>query len=232
MAELVANCPRCSAARVTFDCYSSTYVGLNYGWMCVHELFGVCRHCHRSTVFVVKDRKPQANDRYGKNGPQAYEGVVNDVVEVAGFVSIADMGTREPPEHLPPNIEKAFSEGAKARAVGCYNAAATMFRLCLDLATRTLLPVEHIVGLNHRTRRDLGPRLGWLFDTGRLPEAFRELSTCIRDDGNDGAHAGTLSADDASDIEDFAFILLERLYTEPERLRLAAERRNARRIGQ
>jgi hypothetical protein len=44
--------------------------------------------------------------------------------------------------HLPANIENAFSEGAGCLSIECFNAAATMFRLCVDLATRPLLPVD------------------------------------------------------------------------------------------
>ena len=106
-----------------------------------------------------------------------------------------------------------------------------MFRLCLDLATRSLLPKEDVPGLNAKTRRNLGLRLPWLFDAGLLPESFRELSTCIKDDGNDGAHVGSLNESDADDLLDFTVAMLERMYTEPERLRLARERREARRVA-
>ncbi|MNV92833.1 hypothetical protein D3C71_1874590 [compost metagenome] len=74
--------------------------------------------------------------------------------------------------------------------------------------------------------------MGWLFDNGKLPDALRELSSCIREDGNDAVHRGNLTPEDAEDIADFAYVLLERLYSEPEKLRLAAERRSARRAGQ
>jgi hypothetical protein len=50
-----------------------------------------------------------------------------------------------------------------------------------------------------------------------------------KEDGNDGAHAGTLTKEDAEDLLDFATALFERMYTEPERLRLARERREKRR---
>jgi Domain of unknown function (DUF4145) len=73
--------------------------------------------------------------------------------------------------------------------------------------------------------------LQWLFERGYLPSDLRELSTCIREDGNDGAHAGTLTKQDAEDLLDFTRALLERLYTEPQRLRLAEERRRMRREG-
>lgn len=104
-----------------------------------------------------------------------------------------------------------------------------MFRLCIDLVTRALLPEEETEGLNKRTRRNLGLRLPWLFDNGLLPETLRELSTCVREDGNDAAHAGTLTKQDAEDLLDFTTVLLERIYSEPERLRLAKERRLKRR---
>ena len=106
-----------------------------------------------------------------------------------------------------------------------------MFRLCVDLVTKSMLPAEDApaLGLNARTRRDLGLRIPWLFESGRLPEALKDLSSCIKDDGNDGAHAGNLSEADVADLLDFSAALLERIYTEPERLRLAKERREARR---
>jgi hypothetical protein len=104
-----------------------------------------------------------------------------------------------------------------------------MFRLCIDLATRPLLPEEELDGLTRKIRRDLGLRLPWLFDNSKLPSDLRELSSCIKDDGNDGAHAGTLKKEDAEDLLEFASAFLERLYTEPEKLRLAKERRDDRR---
>jgi hypothetical protein len=72
-------------------------------------------------------------------------------------------------------------------------------------------------------------RRGALNDNHLLPESLRDLSTCVREDGNDGAHTGTLSKEDAEDLLDFTKILLERIYTEPERVRQASERRTRRR---
>jgi hypothetical protein len=92
-----------------------------------------------------------------------------------------------------------------------------------------MLPNGEVDGLNAKTRRDLGLRLRWLFDNRHLPDGLRDLSTCIREDGNDGAHAGTLTKEDADDLLDFTTALLERIYTEPAKLKLADERRKARR---
>ena len=56
-----------------------------------------------------------------------------------------------------------------------------------------------------------------------------QLSQCVRDDGNDGAHAGTLGNEDAEDLLDFTTALLERLVSEPEKIKRAEQRRTERR---
>ena len=138
-------------------------------------------------------------------------------MNIEGFINLKDIVTESAPDHLPLDIKNAFQEGATCLAVNCYNAAGTMFRLCLDLATRSKLPAPDAEGLNVKVRRDLGLRLPWLFDQGLLPEDLLELSACVKDDGNDGAHAGTLKKEDAEDLMDFTVALLGRMYTEPER---------------
>jgi hypothetical protein len=108
-----------------------------------------------------------------------------------------------------------------------------MFRLVIDLTTRPLLPESEDQGRpNRKVCRDLGLRLPWLFQNGRLPLDLQELSHCIREDGNDGAHIGALTMPDALDLQDFTDALLERLYSEPERLKQAKARRDQRRSGQ
>lgn len=229
MAELVANCPRCGARNMTFDVLSEIKIREEYGWLWWFETFSVCRHCHVATNFVLKQKLNTDYDYVHKAGLLEVEGSLNDYVEVHGHISIKDKASVLPPEHVPQPMADVFREGATCLTVGCYNAAGTMFRLCLDLATRSMLPVEETAGLNGKTRRDLGLRIPWLLETGRLPQALKDLSSCIKDDGNDGAHQGTLGEADAQDLLDFTVALLERVYTEPERLRLAKERTKARR---
>jgi hypothetical protein len=232
MAELVANCPRCGALHVTFDLTSATRVDFNHNWQSIHEAFCVCRHCHRSTVFVLAENGIEEAKLIQKTGLAKVPGSINDLVRVSSYISAKDAAGRQAPEYLPEDLKRAFDEGATCAAVGCYNAAASMFRLCIDLATKALLSEGEAEGLTWKVRRDLGLRLPWLFENKLLPEALRDLSTCIREDGNDGAHAGTIDKGGAEDLVDFTVMLLERLYTEPVRLRLAKERRDARRNPQ
>jgi len=230
MAEVTADCPRCGATRATFDVFSYNLVGERYDWQRIFELYSVCRHCLKGTILLGYERSPKdLNFLVRPYKLEDYKGSLDRVLEVGGYVGLRHSALVEPPEHLPPEIDNAFNEAATCLAVECYNAAAAMFRLCLDLATRPLLPAEETEGLNQKTRRDLGLRLRWLFDNGTLPESLRELSACVREDGNDGVHAGNLSKDDADDLLDFSTEMMKRMFTEPKRLELAKERRNKRR---
>jgi hypothetical protein len=215
--------------KITFDLVASHLVGEQYNWQTWHDAFCVCRNCHRTTVFVLSQVGIEDREYLRKVSLPQVTASVNNYFKVEGFVSLKDFVRKQPPEHVPANIKAAFEEGATCMAVNCFNAGATMFRLCIDHSTRSLLPDQDTAGLNRQIRRSLGLRLKWLFDNNRLPEALRELSVCVKEDGNDGAHDGTLTKQEAEDLLDFTCILLERLYTEPERLRLAQQRRDARR---
>lgn len=231
MPELVANCPRCGAQHISFDIKQAHITRVEYGWQNWYETFCICRHCRRATIFVLSE-SVNANYKYvHETGLLNLTVAANRYLDVEGFVNLKDLATRQPPDYLPEKIKIIFQEGATCLSMGCYNASGTMFRLCVDLATRSMLPEGDVEGLNSKIKRNLGLRLPWLFDKHILPDALRELSACIKDDGNDGAHEGSLSKDDLEDLIDFTYELLERIYTEPERLRLAKERREKRREG-
>jgi hypothetical protein len=232
MSQLVADCPRCGAKRMTLDVFSAVVTDTVAEWQHHWEAFCVCRHCTRTTVFKLRLTQYQHKD-LGRvpGGLVGVQGAINQFVNVDGYISLKDAATAPPPEHLPNHVLAAFKEGAKCMAVGCFNAGGTMFRLCLDRATKSLLPAEDVNGLNNKIRRSLGFRMTWLLDNNLLPRALEDLAACVKEDGNDGAHEGTLSKGDAEDLLDFTVAVLERLYTEPERLRLAAARRAERRQG-
>jgi Domain of unknown function (DUF4145) len=223
MAELVANCPRCGAKSITFDVMAFNPLGKDsYSGASEYEAFGICRHCTTGTTFVIDG---------GPDEPQSIKGqALNEHFKVRGFINIKNLATVAPPEHVPANIANVFREAATCLAVECWNAAGTMFRLCVDLATGPMLPDEGTAGgPNAKVRRDLGLRLPWLFENGKLPAELHELSAVIKQDGNDGAHQGTLTEADARDLLDFTTTLLERVYTQPKKLELARGRQQQRR---
>lgn len=223
MAELVENCPRCYVKHTTFS-----VLALNNGSRGNEvELFCVCKHCHSSVVFNVEINYQSAfDDIKGKTRNN-----IANRITINSVVCIRPGGIITPPEFLPEEIRTNFDEGAQCYSIGCHNAAATMFRLCLDKATKSFLP-EDPTTPPAKIRRSLGFRMDWLFENGHLPVALKELAECIKDDGNDGAHEGILSKVDVDDLIDFTISLLERLYTEPRKIELAKERRLARRQQQ
>ena len=176
------------------------------------ESFAVCRECMRPTIFKL-----------GTPGPPCDPGTFSRNVRLLGHVSVADRDARPSPEYVPDPIAAAFQEGAKCLAIGCFNAAAAMFRLVLDIATRGLLPSDDAAP-DKRTRYLLAPRLEWLFENEKLPEGLRDLASVVKDDGNDGAHQGTVDAETAEDLVDFTERLLTQIYTEPAKIKIAKER--------
>ncbi len=230
MSELVANCPRCGAKNMTFSVMTSWLIEKKYDWQNWVQAFCICRGCRRSTVFVLSQKDAGvANESAVKGGIENWKFAVNNFMEIENYICIRDMAAKVPPEHIPEKIAFIFREGAACMSIGCYNAAGTMFRLCIDLSTRALLPEGDPNGLNSKTRRDLGLRLPWLFEMGLLPKELKDLSSCVKEDGNDGAHEGTLGKEDAEDLLDFTYAFLERMYTEPKKLKIADEKRRARR---
>lgn len=214
---------------MTFDVRASAYLAGKAG-ATTYELFSICRHCQKSTTFIGAQPDIVKALSLGLKPPEVYAGALDNVIPVVGYVSTLHEYEFEPPPDIPEQLERILEEGVVCLSVCAPNAAATMFRLCVDIASKNALPIEEVDGLTTKIRRNLGLRLDWLFSTGGLPASLKELSACIREDGNDGAHEGSLSMEDAEDLREFTYALLDRLYSEPTRIRRASQRRAARRL--
>jgi len=215
------------------DVYADIFRGSNLDWRTHHEALCKCRYCHSGCVLEIRLTNHRvANEFITDNSIAAYKGAANDFFEVLRPITLRDSDGAPTPELVPEPIANVFREGASSYVAACYNAAGAMFRLALDMATKSLLPQDldgANGGPNRQQRTRLKDRLDWLFESGILPRDLEPLAECIREDGNDGAHDGTLSDADAADLLDFATALLQRVYTEPGRIREAQERREARR---
>lgn len=227
MLTLVADCPRCGVKKHTFDVNGVIYTIDEDKKTLVAETFCSCRACRKGTIFVVSDHS--SNMLVQNNQVAVYRGNLNRECTIDGFISIVDFYTIAAPKHLPEPVRKAFSEAARAYSVECWNAAACMLRASIDIATKGLLPKENVDGLSDNIRRSLARRLKWLFQSNKLQKDLEGLAACVKDDGNDAAHSTTLGKEDAVDLLEFTVALLERIYTEPQKVRLAEQRRKERR---
>lgn len=233
MSTLRADCPRCGTQRITFDTSSFLFIEDGHaGWNKRFEIFGACRNCSRSTTFVIELSAYNEQNNINELKWWSQDRHLNDAFQINGYISLKDRVTFEPPEHVPEHISAIYREGATCASVECFNAAATMFRLCVDLVTKPLLPDpsdQSVEQPKAHQRWNLKARIEWLLDQQKLPPELADLLDNLREDGNDGAHAGTLRQADVDDVADFTNLLLQRLFTDPVRLRLARERRDARR---
>jgi hypothetical protein len=230
MSTLIGDCPRCQSQKVTFEIAVANWYQQEYGWVDWYEVPAKCRHCNRMTIFKCALSDISAQEAFKKKSIWSTDAHINSFFNVIGFVSIKDNAVIIPPEHVPDDIADIFREGSACLSLSCYNAAGSMFRLALDMTTKSLLPPEGEEGGPNRAQRTrLFDRLNWLFDSHTLPLALREIADCVREDGNDAAHDGTLAKADAEDLVDFLRVVLERVYTEPQRVEEAKARRLERR---
>ncbi len=230
MSVLMAKCPRCLAVNMTFTVMQFSYLEHMANFP-RYELFCKCRNCSGSTIFLVTQNYDGYQNNIVNDAILKMNASVNSYFEIDGHVSLKNEAVIKAPEHLPGNIADAFNEGATCLAVECWNAAGAMFRKCVDIATKSMIPEENIDGMSSKIRYSLGLRLEWLFTRNKLSSDLRELSHSIKEDGNDGGHGESLSKHDADDLLDFTESLLNRLYTEPKKIDLAQQRRIARRSG-
>jgi hypothetical protein len=228
---VVKNCPRCRAQMMTFDVVADVYLSEKYDWASCHEAFCICRRCQRPSILKISLSDHSKKKRFLKNNSLCeLQNDLEPIFRTDGWLDVSAIEAAAPPESVPECVKLAFVEGARCYAVGCYNAAAAMFRLCLDLATKGLLPVDDDgSGPSKHERRNLAPRIKWLLDRQLLSADLAGLSTAVKENGDDGAHEGSLTDADAADLLDFASALLNRLYSEPARISVALERRAKRR---
>jgi len=235
MPELVADCPRCGAKSYTFILKSIIPTHVEYNWQNNYEAFCLCKNCIKPTTFFLAQKDIKDTDFF-REIDNIYQCKVslNNYLDVEGFLNLRNMLAQSAPEYTPSEIAKIFLEGSQSVSGKCPNAAGAMFRLCIDLASKALLPKENKDDQekpDSKVIKFLKPRLAWLFEAGLLPSDLEELSDCIREDGNDSAYDGTITIEEAEDLMEFTILLLERLYTEPAKLDIANARRLARREG-
>lgn len=235
---LVFDCPSCGAKNQTLDVKG--YNPLQSPEI-VWEFFCVCRKCKsgcclRGIIRTNLQGKLKINPNKLVNSiPQ----LVSETLKIGnqdlgdfftGFYhKVIIPETLQHPQYLPPKLETIFIEATKCLALDCYNAAGSMFRLCLDITTKQILEENAHLSPSNNHKSSIHSRLNWIFEKQILNTNLEELSRCIKDDGNDAAHDGSLGKDDAYDLYDFTFELLEQIFTQRERVRLARERRQLRR---
>ncbi len=226
---ILYDCPRCGAKKITFDVLAAFSQG---DWN--RTIFCRCRQCFEGTTLEVELKSSNVNLMVDSAGIPA--NMFCDQIELQRpkFNNVAEC-----PQFVPDAIKNIFEEATTSRAFGCFSASGAMFRKVIDQATRTLVdakPGQEAQGGNQiswKEFKDLRLRLNWLIAKGQLPNGMDQLVECIREDGNDAAHAlESIGQDGAIDLEDFSKAILEFLFTMPGKISRNIQRRTERRTGE
>ncbi len=227
MSIISANCPRCGDKNTTFGVNGYNFIRNDSAGRHAYELFAVCRHCSQATIFFIfssREITQQALDALNSTK----EVSLNSYYTIARFISLRDNIVHRPPDSIPDPIKAVFEEGAACFSIECWNATGAMFRTCLDLASKDKIQGVNEKDITKPQRENMAARIEWLFDNKKLPENLKDLADCIRHDGNDGAHDGTLGKDEADDLLDFTIQILEHFYTQPAKAEESRRRRAER----
>lgn len=241
--SLVFDCPVCNANNSTFDVkgWGELFEKSNNS---ILQIFSTCRACKYSLClngYVKKElertlKLDTKSNSEATNKLRTY--LFNFLNEherdasalFSSYIYVPVLPRTDPaPEFLPENIEIIYNEATQCLALNCFNAAGAMFRLCLDQVTKHILKMHSSKAPTAADNKSIHNRLKWIFENGVLPAHLEELSRNIKDDGNDAAHDGSIKKEEAEDLLDFTYILLEQVYTIPKRVEIAAQRRIERR---
>ncbi len=222
MPIILYDCPRCTGSYVTFDVKSCNELGTtkNTTWQHMYELFSVCRNCKKSTILIVVLSSYEHKNSLKKNEDvMGVKDSLNNVFKIEGFIGLRHNASHSAPDSVPENIKAVFEEAATCISNQCWNAAGAMFRTCVDLATKDMLPKENPKDLTSYQRNKLAPRIEWLFKKKKLPAELKKFANYIREDGNDSVHDGALKEEQARSLLDFTDLLLDRIYAKPAELK-------------
>ncbi|WP_420009071.1 DUF4145 domain-containing protein [Xanthomonas sacchari] len=118
----------------------------------------------------------------------------------------------EAPANISVAVKRAFLQGVDNARRGHHDAAASMFRKAIDVATRELD--------SKLAEKNLAPRIDLLAAAGRLTQDLKEWAHLIRLDGNHGAHDDEeLTTAEIEQLHAFTELFLTYTFTLPAQVK-------------
>lgn len=200
----ITDCPHCGVARVAAKPIGVVAPAARRGiaaFSCnnCRELIGVSfSHTFSSPDWVMQS-----------------EGDFVELGRHGCHLEILDQYPKAPPMEAPDGVsqavQRAFLQGLDNAVRRNSDAAASMFRKAIDIATREL--DQSLAG------KVLAKRIDLLADAGRLTRDLQEWAHLIRLDGNQGAHDDVeLSTAEIAQLQDFTRLFLVYTFTLPEQV--------------
>lgn len=157
-------CPHCGTASVAFHVSWSYRLSENKG-----IAVAICGKCRFPISIKITG--------YESN-PEKYMGDLTDkwfVDEVWPTSPIL-----EAPKHTPKNVARRFLEGEEAYRRQSWNAAVSMYRSALDIATKTMPKIPDKLSFYNR--------LIWLHDNHFITQQMKDWADHVRIEGNEALH--------------------------------------------
>lgn len=226
--QFIADCPICSAQKITFDALECYWIPDD---RYAQVVFSACRHCSQVSLFDIRFNSQGFLYQFNSEGI-----IINSLASSISLHPPVFGNLTKCPEHSPEEVKAAFDEANRCIAIAAWSAAGAMFRRCIDLATRNLIPSEQLENIGQpehiswKIYKDLRLRIDWLISRNHIDRRISPLIDCIREDGNDAAHAAeSLDHDACLDLLDFSVAVLNVVFTEPGKIGESIRRRNERR---
>ncbi len=126
----------------------------------------------------------------------------------------------ELPQHCPENVARAFLQAEDALKRENFDAAVAMDRRALELMTKEKAPED--------AKKPLVQRIEILSARHEITPALKDWAHNLRTMGNEAVHGvDGLTEDEAESTHEVTKFILTYIYTLPEQVRLAKEKREA-----
>ena len=196
--QIALDCPHCSTKKAAFRVAYFWNHGEINKW---GNSLAICAVCDQGIVLLTADNGSTRHSNF-------LERDVKFSSERFKVLSIWPEGALRVPENVPDNIASFYSQGSENLLAKRWDAAGSMFRKSLDIATKTLDPALKSLKLFHRIEK--------LHKDGLITDALRDWSHELRLEGNEAVHDDEPETqDDASTSQKFAEAFLTYTFTLP-----------------
>ena len=211
MPTIAMDCPHCLRDKMTFDVTGWKERQVNAHGDTQLSIACFCRNCCRLAEAVAVFRAHQRDD-LGAVVRGLQQGQ-SDLTKFAGRFTISPpRPTVHAPEHISPEVKRAFLQGEHNRQQRHYDAAGAMFRKALDVATKQKMP---------ESKEMLAKRLRAMKEAGMLTADIADWAEHIKTLGNEATHdADEPTQQDIDDLANLTRMTLIYLFEMPERIKI------------
>lgn len=210
MSFIIRDCQRCGISKVQMRAMSYNQInGIDA------EIFVVCNNCNKSSIY---EGQPSFDIFYDD-----YELSQNGYCYIKSLPITIHPQTPHLSEDIPEFIRNIFTQAARCRAYGLYDASGAMFRKTIDVATKLIYETDQ--RLEEKKPPALRSRIKALGDLKILDTDIVELADIAALDGHDAVHEkDPYTKEEAEALQDLIYDFLDRLFVRPAKTQRIKEK--------